>query len=167
MGGPEIEAFLTHLSTERHCSVGTQKVALNALNCFYRKFLGADLPQLSFRPARRKPRVPVVFTDAEARAIIDELHDPWRLMAEIMYGSGLRVSEMLRLRIKDVDFGQGQIVVREGKDNKDHVTMLPQSLEARIRHQIEIAEGYYVLDRRQGVGLAWMPHALERKYGHS
>lgn len=164
MGAPEIEAFLTHLSTDRFCSVGTQKVALNALNCFYRKFLRVDFPDLAFRPAKRRPRVPVVFTDAEARSIIDQLHDPYRLMAELMYGSGLRVSEMLRLRIKDIDFGQGQIIVREGKGNKDRITMLPRSLEDRIRNQIEIAEGYYETDRAHGVGPAWMPHALARKY---
>lgn len=96
MSTPEIEAFLTHLSVDRFCSVGTQKVALNALNCFYRKFLRVDFPDLSFRPAKRRPRVPVVFTDAEARAIFEQLHDPYRLMAEIMYGCGLRVSEALR-----------------------------------------------------------------------
>lgn len=164
MGAPEIEAFLTHLSARRNCSTATQKIALNALNCFYRKFLKIDYPDLAFRKSAKPARVPVVFTDTEARALIDQLKDPYRLMAEIMYGTGLRVSEMLRLRIKDIDFGQRQIIVREGKGGKDRVTMLPDSLSERIQVQIHIAEKYYEMDRKQGIGPAWMPYALARKY---
>ena len=164
MGAPEIEAFLTHLSARRGCSPATQKIALNALNCFYRKFLKIDYPDLAFRKSAKLPRVPVVFTDAEARALILQLQDPYRLMAEIMYGGGLRVSEMLRLRIKDIDFGQRQIIVREGKGGRDRVTMLPDALCERIRVQIHIAEKYYEMDRKQGIGPAWMPYALARKY---
>ncbi|MFN3713459.1 MAG: integron integrase [Alcanivoracaceae bacterium] len=164
MGAKEIEAFLSDLSARKNCSVATQKIALNALNCFYRKFLKIDYPDLAFRKSSRKPRVPVVFTDEEARALIGELVDPWRLMAEIMYGAGLRVSEMLRLRIKDIDFGQRQIIVRDGKGGRDRVTMLPDSLRERIELQIDIAQKYYEMDRLQGIGPAWMPYALARKY---
>jgi integron integrase len=139
-------------------------IALNALNCFYRKFLQIDFEPLSFRNARRPVRVPVVFSDREARLIIDKLEDPWRLMAELMYGAGLRVSEMLRLRIKDIDFDQHIIIVREGKGRKDRVTMLPALLEERIYTQIQLAKHYYQRDRANGVGPAWMPHALARKY---
>ena len=164
MGAPEIEKFLDYLAVRRLCSVGTQKIALNALNCFYRKFMQIDFEKLSFRNAKRPPRVPVVLSDNEAMAIFSKLNDPWRLMAEIMYGTGLRVSEMLRLRIKDIDFDQGIIIVREGKGRKDRVTMLPASLTDRICTQIDLAKYYYQRDQLNGIGPAWMPHALARKY---
>ncbi|WP_372653042.1 integron integrase [Alcanivorax borkumensis] len=164
MSSPEIQAFLTHLATQRHCSPATQKIALNALNCFYRKFLKIEFPALNFRQSRKSRRPPVVFTDEEARIIIKQLKDPFKLMAELMYGSGLRVSEALRLRIKDMDFGQGQLIVREGKGNKDRVTVLPGQLHGRLKLQIDLATSYYKQDRENGVGPAWMPYALARKY---
>lgn len=164
MSTPEIEAFLTYLATQRQCSPATQKVALNSLNCFYRKFLKIDFPPLEFRRSRQYRRPPVVFTDQEARAVIEKLSDPFKLMAELMYGSGLRVSETLRLRIKDIDFGQGQLIVREGKGNKDRITVLSDQLHDRLKLQINLASSYYQYDRQNGVGPAWMPHALARKY---
>lgn len=108
--------------------------------------------------------MPVVFSSHEAADVLAHLQDPWRLMAELMYGSGLRVIEMLRLRIKDLDFDQGLIVVREGKGNKDRVTMLPTSLVERLETQVSLASFYYRQDQLNGVGPAWMPHALARKY---
>lgn len=164
MSSPEIQAFLTHLATQRHCSPATQKIALNALNCFYRKFLKIEFPALDFRQSRKPRRPPVVFTDEEARAIIEQLTDPFKLMAELMYGSGLRVSEALRLRIKDIDFGQCQLIVREGKGNKDRVTVLSGQLHGRLKLQIDLASSYYKQDRENGVGPVWMPYALARKY---
>ena len=164
MSSPEIQAFLTYLAAQRHCSPSTQKIALNALNCFYRKFLKIDFPPLEFRQSRKNPRPPVVFTDKEAMAIIALLSDPFKLMAELMYGSGLRVSEALRLRIKDIDFEQQQLIVREGKGNKDRVTVLSDQLHERLKAQIELATSYYKQDRLNGVGPAWMPYALARKY---
>ena len=164
MGRPEMEEFLSHLVLRRHCSISTQKIALNALNCFYRKFLKIDYEPLAFRQPRRGPRIPVVFSTTEAKDVIRQLEDPYRLMAEVMYGAGLRVIEMLRLRIKDIDFGQHQIIVREGKGNKDRVTVLPDVLEERLQGQIELAREYYAQDRKSGVGPAWMPDALARKY---
>jgi integron integrase len=164
MSSPEIEAFLDHLALRRHCSVSTQRIALNALNCFYRKFLEIDFPDLRFRHARKGARVPVVFSASEAEQVIAALEDPWRLMAEIMYGSGLRVIEMLRLRIKDIDFDQSQIVVREGKGNKDRITVLPEALKVRIKTQIDLARFYFSQDQQNGIGPAWMPNALARKY---
>lgn len=164
MGASEVEAFLSCLATQRFCSPATQKIALNALNCFYSKFLGEDIGELSFHRPTRPPRIPVVFTDAEARAIIDELGEPIKLVAEIMYGAGLRVSEALRLRIKDIDFGQGQIIVREGKGAKDRVTMLPRATEERLLRHVREAEHLFHLDRERDIGPAWMPHALARKY---
>lgn len=164
MGAREIEAFLSWLATQRLCSPATQKVALNALNCFYAKFLEIDYGKVFFRRPSRRPRVPVVFTHAEATAIIESLREPVRLIAELMYGSGLRVSEALRLRIKDIDFGHGQIVVREGKGDKDRVTMLPRTTEERLHRHIEAAEKLFELDRARGIGPAWIPHGLARKY---
>ncbi len=164
MGAHHIEAFLNHLSVNRRCSIGTQKIALNAINCLYRKFLQIDYGQLSYRGSRRQPRVPVVFSEAEALAIIERLADPFKLMAELMYGAGLRVSEVLRLRIKDLDFDQGQLVVREGKGRRDRITMLPRSLQERLRAQVLLARWYYQRDQQSGVGPAWMPYGLARKY---
>lgn len=164
MGARKIEQFLDHLTLRRHCSVGTQRIALNALNCFYRKFLDIDFPRLDFRHAKKGPGVPVVFSPEEARQVIGQLSDPWRLMAEIMYGAGLRVIEMLRLRIKDIDFGQGLIIVREGKGNKDRTTILPVTLAERLQTQINLAKFYHERDRQNGIGPAWMPNALARKY---
>lgn len=164
MGAREIEQFLEWLATQRFCSPATQKIALNALNCFYFKFMEIDFGTLNFRRPSRSPRIPVVFSHAEATAVIEALNEPVRLVAELMYGAGLRVSEALRLRIKDIDFGQGQIIVREGKGSKDRVTMLPKATEARLHKQIAIAERLFPLDRERGIGPAWMPYGLSRKY---
>lgn len=164
MGATEIEEFLTFLALRRYCSPATQKIALNSLNCFYRKFMGIDYGQLRFRNSRRKTRVPTVFTDKEAREIVAKLEEPARLITELMYGAGLRVSEVLRLRIKDLDFESGRIIVREGKGGKDRVTMLPRSLEERLLRQVSLAERLYALDQERGVGPAWMPYGLSRKY---
>ena len=101
MGGPEISSFLSFLTVQQNASPGTQKIALNALNCFYRKFLGIDFGELQFQRSPRQARVPNVFTPSEARAVIEQLGEPARLIAEVMYGAGLRVSEALRLRIKE------------------------------------------------------------------
>lgn len=164
MGASEIEDYLSWLATQRFCSPATQKIALNALNCFYAKFLEIDYGQVSFHRSARKPRVPVVFTHGEAISIIERLPEPVKLIAELMYGAGLRVSEALRLRIKDIDFGQGQIIVREGKGRRDRVTMLPRSTESRLREHISQAEKLFEYDQTRGIGPAWMPHGLARKY---
>lgn len=167
MGALEVEQFLNYLAVDRCCTDSTQKVALNSLVCFYGKFRGRPLGQLNLRFGRRFKRPPSVFSHDEAMAIINQLHDPVRLITEVMYGSGLRISEALRLRVKDIDFSMKQLVVREGKGKRDRVTVLPAGLEDRLREQILLAEKLFTQDRERGVGPAWMPYALGRKYPHA
>lgn len=164
MGLTEIELFLDYLAVERNVAKGTQAVALNALVFLYREFLGQELGKIHFQHSKREIRVPTVFSHQEATAVIDVLADPYKLMSELMYGSGLRVSECLRLRVKDIDFHMNQIIVHEGKGGKDRITVLPQKLIPRIQSQIAIVEKTLELDQLSGVGPVWMPHALARKY---
>jgi len=164
MSTDEVEAFLTHLAVNRSVSKSTQATALNALVCMYTKFLKQPLGEINFSYSKRPPRVPTVFSVQEARAVINALEDPYRLAAELMYGSGLRIMECVRLRVKDIDFANNQIVVREGKGGKDRITVLPESLISKLEHQIVIVEKTFALDRENKVGPVWLPNALERKY---
>lgn len=164
MGAEEVEAFLTHLAVNRSVSKSTQATALNALVCMYTKFLNQPLGDINFSHSRRPSRVPTVFSVAEAKAVIDQLKGPYRLAAELMYGSGLRIMECVRLRVKDIDFANKQIIVREGKGSKDRITVLPESLISNLEHQIVIVEKTFALDRENKVGPVWLPNALERKY---
>ncbi|MGJ3255020.1 MAG: phage integrase N-terminal SAM-like domain-containing protein [Alcanivorax sp.] len=164
MGAKEIQSFLSYLSVQRYCSPSTQKTALNALNCFCRRFLGMDYGELNFRQSKRKPRIPAVFSQQEAESVIALLPEPSQLICELLYGSGLRISEALRIRIKDLDFDRMIITIHQGKGGKDRRTLLPKSCESRLRLQIAIASNLYEMDRKNGIGPAWMPHALSRKY---
>src|SRR6202007_500590 len=123
MGAPEREAFLTHLAVDRNVAASTQNPALSALLFLFREILGRPLYELGrIAPARRPERLPTVLTRDEVRSVLDQLDGPARLMASLLYGSGGRLMECLRLRIKDIDFGQRHIVVRDGKGPKDRVT---------------------------------------------
>lgn len=128
-----VDAFLSHLAVRKHCSPATQKTALNALVFLYREFLGKPLEDLSFARSRRPQRVPVVFSHEEARALIGRLDGVNQLVARLIYGAGLRINEVLRLRVKDIDFAMRQITVRSSKGNKDRVTLLPDSLAEPLR----------------------------------
>ncbi|MFQ5859378.1 MAG: phage integrase N-terminal SAM-like domain-containing protein, partial [Anaerolineae bacterium] len=129
MGVPEIEAFLTHLAVEQHVAASTQNQALQALLFLYREVLKQDLERpIDAMRAKRPKRLPTVLTREEVREVIGCLAGTHRLMAKLLYGSGLRLLECLRLRVKDIDFSQHLIVVRDGKGMKDRVTMLPNSL---------------------------------------
>ena len=152
MGAPEVDAFLSWLAVERNVAPATQAIALNALVFLYHKFLGTELGDLQF--ARPKPRrsVPQVLAHREALAVIHGLRLPFRLMAALMYGSGLRLMECCRLRIKDIDFGMSEIVVRNGKGNKDRRTMLPQSLTVALEHQAMVAGRLHRYDLQRGFG---------------
>ena len=164
MSAREIEAFLSHLAVQRYCSPSTQKIALNALNCFYRRFLQQDYGELNFRQSKRKPRIPAVFSEQQAQAVIALLPEPSQLICELLYGAGLRMSEALRIRIKDLDFDRMIITVHQGKGDRDRRTLLPKSCEARLRQQISVTTNLYEMDQKNGIGPAWMPHALSRKY---
>ena len=127
MGATEIEAFLTHLAVNRGVNSNTQRTALNSLIFLYRQFLQREQLELNFTFAKSGRRLPTVFTNAEARAVIARLRGVYSLAARLMYGGGLRVNESVRLRVKDIDFDHKAIYVRGGKGNKDRVTLLPQS----------------------------------------
>ncbi len=164
LGVTEVEQFLDYLAVERNVSKGTQAVALNALVFLYREFLEADLGDINFQHSRRETRIPTVFSHQEANQVIGLLNEPYKLMSQLMYGSGLRVSECIRLRVKDIDFKMNQITVHEGKGGKDRVTVLPETLLIDLHKQIERVEATLALDQLNGVGPVWMPHALARKY---
>ncbi len=160
----DIELFLTHLAVKNCVAPATQAVALNAIVYLYKQFLKIELDDLKFTYSKRRRRVPVVFTDQEAWAIINHLNGSYRLMATVMYGAGLRTSECLSLRIKDIDFGMQQIIVREGKGLKDRSTVLPTLLLAPLREQIERVKLLHAQDVLDGYGSVYLPNALERKY---
>jgi len=164
MGAPEIEAFLNHLAVVGTVAPATQRTALNALIYLYTKYFGREPPALSFSYANANRRLPTVLTHEEARAIISHLNGTHRLMVELLYGSGLRLHECLVLRIKDVDFALNTITVREGKGDKDRVTLLPASLKERLQIQVEKALALHQQDLADGYGEVYLPHALERKY---
>lgn len=164
MGAPEVEHFLTHLSEERDCSVGTQRIALNALVYLYSRFLDKGLDGLSFTQAKRPRRLPVVYSRDEITAILTFLTGPSRLRVELLYGSGLRSAELLSLRVKDIDFGSNNIYVRGGKGNKDRTTLLPQGLVPDLKRQIERVQILHAQDVADGMGDVYLPDALARKY---
>lgn len=165
MGGPEVEAFLTDLAVHRNVSAGTQNQALAALLFLYRDVLCIELPWMeSIVRARRSRRLPIVLSREEVRRLLVCLDGKTRLMGSLLYGTGMRLMECLRLRVKDVDFGRGEITVREGKGAKDRRVPLPQSLRQELQCQIERARVQHELDLAEGYGAAVLPKALARKY---
>ena len=165
MAETEIVEFLTHLATQRNVAASTQNQALSALLFLYQQFLGKKLGRLDGAlRASRPPRLPVVLTREEVRAVLAHVRPPYRLMAELLYGSGLRLLECLRLRVKDVDFGYSRIVVRDGKGAKDRVTMLPGRLRRPLKEHLAHAKAVHERDLQLGFGSVYLPDALERKY---
>lgn len=165
MGAEEIAAFLSYLANQRDVAPNTQAQALNAIVFLYRQVLSRDIGALpDYARPRKSRRLPVVFTHEEAVAVIAQLGDSYQLMGRLLYGSGLRLMECLRLRVKDVDFGQNHIVVRDGKGAKDRVTLLPGSAAAALRNQIDHVAKLHAYDLSRGYGEVYLPHALARKY---
>jgi integron integrase len=167
LGVSEIEQFLSNMAVQLNVAVNTQRTALNALMFFYNKFLQTPITGLQPIRARKYRRIPVVFSPQEATALIANLQHPYKLAAQLMYGSGLRVSECLRLRVKDVDFSSNQIIIRLGKGGKDRRTMLPQSLIEVLKQQINIVEHTLALDKSNGVGDVYLPNRLAQKYPYA
>ena len=165
LGGREVEAFLSLLAVRGRVAASTQNQALAALLFLYREVLKTELLWMEkVVRAKRPERVPVVLSVAEVRALLAVLEGrPW-LLASLLYGSGMRLMEVLRLRIKDVDFGRGEITVREGKGARDRRTVLPASLVEPLQRQVERARALHAADLREGLGEAWLPFALARKY---
>jgi len=165
MGEEEIRAFLTHLAERENVAASTQNVAFNAILFLYRNVLQKDLGDIgSFLRAHRPHHLPVVFTHEEACAVLNQLHGANKLRASLLYGSGLRLFECIKLRVQDVDFGMNQIIVRNGKGEKDRVTMLPGSLVPALRDQLEKIRLVHEADIAAGYGEVSLPYALDRKY---
>ena len=165
LGGPEVEAFLTLLATKGKVAASTQNQALSALLFLYREVLSTALPWMeNVIRAKRPVRVPTVLDQSEVYSILSRLKEQEWLMASLLYGSGLRLMECLRLRVKDVDFKRGEITVRDGKGAKDRRTMLPGRLEEPLRRQIELALAVHADDLKIGFGEVWLPFSLSRKY---
>jgi integron integrase len=169
MGLPEIEAYLTHLAVDLDVAASTQNQALGALLFLYRHVLHMELDTLAINAVRAKQhtRMPTVLTKAEARRVIELIPGVERLMAQLLYGSGLRLMECVRLRIKDVDIARHQIVVRSGKGDKDRVTVLPQDIIFPLRMHLNRVKRIHQTDLIAGYGSVYLPTALERKYPHA
>ncbi|MFZ4803473.1 MAG: integron integrase [Synechococcus lacustris] len=165
MGGPEINAFLTHLAVEERVSASTQNQALAALLFLYRQVLGMDPGCLEgVVRARRSKRLPVVLSVEEVRTVLQQMEGPPALVCRLLYGGGLRLMEALRLRVKDLDFAGKQLVIRGGKGNKDRVTVLPQNQMEPLQFHLQEVRRLHRLDLAAGWGKVPLPGALERKY---
>ena len=165
MGEQEIGAFLTHLAVDRHVAASTQNQALCALLFLYQQVLQRKLDFIDdVARVKRPAKIPVVFTREEARAILDHLHGEYQLMSELLYGSGLRLMECVRLRVKDIDFGYGHIIVRDGKGLRDRVTLLPERLRRPLQLHLERVREIHLRDIGKGGGRVYLPFALRRKY---
>jgi integron integrase len=165
MGGREVAAFLTHLATEKRVSASTQNQALNALVFLYEQVLHRDAEAFEHFVRAHKPRhLPVVLSPAEVRAMLAQLDGTPRLVASLLYGSGLRLLECLELRVKDVDFAQREIRLRQGKGRKDRVTPLPEACAAPLREHLGQVREVFELDLREGFVGVVLPDALARKY---
>jgi len=165
MGAEEIEAFLTHLAVTGKVSASTQNQAKSALLFLYREVLGSELPWLdNITQAKAPKRLPVVLTVSEVGALLGKLSGTHHLLASLLYGSGMRLMEGVRLRVKDIDFARGEIIVREGKGFKDRVTMLPQAVVAPLKAHLSRVKALHQEDMQQGLGDVYLPFALEKKY---
>ena len=165
MGVVEIRAYLSHLATQRNVAASTQTVALSALLFLYRHVLNIELPYIdNIERAKRSKRLPVVFTQAEVRQILDNLDGIHHLVVSLLYGTGMRLMEGLRLRVKDLDFEYRQITIRDGKGQKDRLTMLPESLIEGLQQQLLKTQRLHERDLAMGYGTVEMPYALARKY---
>ena len=164
--GPEaVKEYLEYLAVERKVSASTQNQALNTLVFLFEQVIGEPVGTIGdFARAKRPKRLPVVLTRAEVNRLLDALTGTYRLMAGLLYGSGLRLMECVRLRVKDVDFAHNQIMVRDGKGQKDRVTMLPQRFQQGLREQLARAKEQHDKDLAQGFGAVYLWPALERKY---
>lgn len=165
MGAPEVEAFLTHLAVSRDVAAATQNQALSALLFLYREVLGIDLPWLAnVTRAKRPQRLPVVLSRDEVRVILDRMSGIYGLMASLLYGTGMRLMECVRLRVKDVDFARGEILIRDGKGAKDRVTMLPESVVPALQVHLQKCRALFEDDLKKGKAGVYLPYALAAKY---
>lgn len=165
LGGPDLEAFLSSLAVERNVSASTQNQALAALLFLYKQVLEVDLPWLAnVTHAKRPKRLPTVLTQAEVMQLLAHVEGEVGLVVRLLYGTGMRVMEGVRLRVKDVDLARREITVRDGKGGKDRRTMLPQSLHEPLKRQLAARRALYEADLAEGRAEVWLPDALAQKY---
>ena len=165
MGAAEVEAFLTHLAVDRQVAASTQNQAKAAILYLYKQVMLIELPWLDDVVQAKTPRrLPVVLTQTEVRELLMRMEGTSALICNLLYGTGMRVLEGLRLRVKDVEFERREIVVREGKGNKDRITVLPENLIAPLKVQLQKARQLHEKDLLAGAGRVYLPHALAVKY---
>lgn len=165
MGKTEVEQFLTHLAVERNVAASTQNQALSAILFLYKEVLGQDIGWLdNMEHAKRPARLPVVLTAAEVRTVLAYLEGRHRLMANLLYGAGLRLMECVRLRVKDLDFEYRQITVRDGKGQNDRLIMFPESVIEPLKTHLADVKIIHNQDLQDGFGDVYLPFALARKY---
>lgn len=168
LGGRDVEAFLTYLATKRHVSSSTQNQALSAILFLYREVLMLDLPWLTkFERSKKPRRLPVVLTPLEIQALLlesDKAPAPINLIIRLLYGTGMRLMEAVRLRVKDADLSRREIIIRDGKGGKDRVTMLPETLVESMREQLALRRAWHEEDVALGKVDVWLPDALAVKY---
>jgi integron integrase len=165
MGGEEVNAFLTSLAVDDHVSASTQNQALSALLFLYREVLQDPLPWMDeLIRANRPVRLPVVLTPDEVRSVIQRMPGVTRTIAQMLYGSGLRLLECLQLRVKDIDFDRRQVTIRDPKGRRDRATMLPNAVDEALHEQLESARAIHNQDLAKGWGAVMLPTALARKF---
>jgi len=169
MAKPEIEAFLTHLAVDKKVSPSTQNQAFSAILFLYKEVLGIDVSDWNIQALRAQERkhIPQVLTKDEVKKVIENLSGTYQLVVYLMYGCGLRMSEALSIRIKDIDFGFDKVYIWDSKSLKDRTVPLPQVIKQRLAAQVECVEGIHAKDIADGYGSVYMPYALERKYPKS
>lgn len=164
MGADEVNAWLSHLANNRHVAINTQKTALNAVVFLFKQFLGRELNNIAFANANKGRRLPVVFSHDEALRVLAHMSGTHKVAASLMYGSGLRVMEAVRLRVQDVDFANDCLFIRESKGDRWRRTLLPRSLIEPLKAQIAMALALHQQDLTEGYGEVYMPNALAKKY---
>jgi len=165
MGEKEVRSFLTHLAVDKHVSASTQNQALSAILFLYQRVLNIKLEWINdVVRAKRPKRLPVVLTKTEVMNVLNAGTGINALVTKLLYGTGMRLMEALRLRVQDIDFEQFQIIVRSGKGDKDRVTTLPETLVGPLKQQIEKARTMHNNDLSEGFGRVHLPFALDRKY---
>lgn len=168
LGAGEVEQFLTYLAVVGKVSASTQNQAKSALLFLYKEILGVELPWLDdVEQAKTNKRLPVVLTKAEVQQVLSHLSGTQHLVVSLLYGTGMRILEALRLRVKDVDFARKEILIRDGKGFKDRVTMLPLSLVKPLQAHMEKVKSLHEQDLSQGYGAVYMPFALGKKYPYA
>jgi integron integrase len=165
MGADEVQAFISYLANERHVAASTQNQALSAILFLYKYVLLQEMIfPVDILRASKPGRLPTVLSHAEAMSVIDHMRGVPQLITKLLYGSGLRITECMRLRVKDLDFENHQLVIRDGKGENDRVTILPDSLIPTLKTHLETVQIIHQMDLKAGYGEVFLPHALARKF---